>query len=501
MWPLAPSTNDFSLLPNKSNGAVGRAPGHDVVLARGEHEDRQLHLAQVHRHAAVHQRAGLAQPVLEVGVAQVVAVHRPGQVGAVGVPVEQVERRRLAAEQIVVDHVGPDQVVRAQAREHEREVAPGQDAAARRWSLRASPRSARRRTGRSARSPRNRASRRGRWRSRPDLSFFAVRTASAAPSSVPPTQKPSALTWSLLVISLRDAQRLEHALLEVVVPAVLALLGLDVAPGDHEHGIALGHGVGDEGVLRLQVEDVVLVDARRDHHQRTARHLGGGRLVLDELDQLVLVHDIARRHRQVATDLERRLLGLADALLLHVAEQIGEPARQALALGVERLAQRLGIGGGEIRRAHRIDPLARGEARARLGLRLELGGLDQLVEIARGQQVGLLQIVVIRVVAPFLRREAPVAGLGRGERLALAGRERRPKARLLLEVAALQRRIAPRAGRNAAPAEAGALAKTRIQPCVTSLLDCAIAASRASGEPGCIAGRFCDAQPGPSNDS
>ena len=36
-------------------------------------------------------------------------------------------------------------------------------------------------------------------------------------------------------------------------------------------------------------------------------HLRRGRLVLDELDQLVFVHHVARRHREVAADLERRL--------------------------------------------------------------------------------------------------------------------------------------------------------------------------------------------------
>jgi hypothetical protein len=85
--------------------------------------------------------------------------------------------------------------------------------------------------------------------------------------------------------------------------------------------------------------------------------------------------------------------------------------------------------------------LPRGEARALLGLRLELGGFDLLCEIARGEEVRLLQVVVVRVVAPLLRREAPVARLGGDEGFALPGSERRPQLGLLLEVGALQRRI------------------------------------------------------------
>src|SRR5512134_884438 len=93
--------------------AIRRAPRHDMVLARGDEEAGPLHLRQVHLHAEVGHAAGLAQAVLQVRVPQVPAVHRPGEVRTVGVPVEQVECRRLAAAQVVVDHVGPDEVVGA----------------------------------------------------------------------------------------------------------------------------------------------------------------------------------------------------------------------------------------------------------------------------------------------------------------------------------------------------------------------------------------------------
>src|SRR5207237_1167482 len=103
-------------------------------------------------------------------------------------------------------------------------------------------------------------------------------------------------------------------------------------------------------------------------------------------DQLVLENDVALADRDVAADLEGALVGLADASGARVLDEVGEAAREALALGLHRLLERLGIGGGEVRRAHRVDPLPRGKAQALLRLRLELGRLDQLLDVARSEQ-------------------------------------------------------------------------------------------------------------------
>src|SRR5579862_9160993 len=125
----ARAEDEFLCSAQQSDRPVGGAPRNDVVLARREDECRPVHLAQVHADAAVAQRAGHAQFVLEVGVAHVAAVHRSRQVGAVGIPVEQVEGRRRAAHQVVVDHVGPDEVVGAQRVEGRGEVRARQQAA------------------------------------------------------------------------------------------------------------------------------------------------------------------------------------------------------------------------------------------------------------------------------------------------------------------------------------------------------------------------------------
>ena len=85
----------------------------DVILAGGEIVDRDLHFLQVELLAADHHVA-LAEPVLQIAIAQVERVVRRRHARGIRVPVQQVEGRRLLALEIVVDDVGPDQVVRAQ---------------------------------------------------------------------------------------------------------------------------------------------------------------------------------------------------------------------------------------------------------------------------------------------------------------------------------------------------------------------------------------------------
>src|SRR5512134_3895599 len=102
----------------------------------------------------------------------------------------------------------------------------------------------------------------------------------------------------------------------------MTLRSPDVAPGDHEDGVAFGDGVGNKRVLGLKIEDVVLVDAGWNDHQRASRHLRRCWLVLYELDELVLVHDFTGRNRKIAADLERRVVGLADALPPGIGEQV-----------------------------------------------------------------------------------------------------------------------------------------------------------------------------------
>src|SRR5471030_619632 len=113
-----PRGSDHKALgPAQQVGAgVGAAPRHDVVVMGGEDVRRRLDGSQVEFDPAAIQFAGF-QVVLQVGVAQVPAIHRAGQVGAVVVPEQQVQRDWLQALEVLVDVVVPPQVIGAQQRE------------------------------------------------------------------------------------------------------------------------------------------------------------------------------------------------------------------------------------------------------------------------------------------------------------------------------------------------------------------------------------------------
>ena len=98
----------------------------------------------------------------------------------------------------------------------------------------------------------------------------------------------------------------------VVLEALLRERLVRIGPGDDEDGVPLVDGVLDEAVLRLQVQDVELVDPGRHDQERAFVDLLGCRRILDELHQLVLVDHLAGRGRDVLADLEGGLVGHAD---------------------------------------------------------------------------------------------------------------------------------------------------------------------------------------------
>ena len=93
----------------------------DDVAVGGD--GREVHGGAEHaRLARLHQRVAQAQ-------IEEVAVQTGGHPGGVGVPEQDVERRGIPALQVVVDPVGPDQVVGPQPREHLGQTSPVEIAA------------------------------------------------------------------------------------------------------------------------------------------------------------------------------------------------------------------------------------------------------------------------------------------------------------------------------------------------------------------------------------
>ena len=99
-----------------------------------------------------------------------------------------------------------------------------------------------------------------------------------------------------------------------------------------------------------------------------------------------------------------------------LGQHLQAPHQVLAALG-ERRAQKLRIGGEEVRGRERRGDLPQIELRFLAIVRIELvGALDQIVGPARRQHVGLLDEIEIRIVAPRGVGEALVGGVGRGDR-------------------------------------------------------------------------------------
>ena len=77
-----------------------------------------------------------------------------------------------------------------------------------------------------------------------------------------------------------------------------------VDPGNDEHGQALRDRPADERLLRIEIEDVELVDPGRHDQERALVDLRRRGLVLDELDELVAEDHLAGRVREIDAELE-----------------------------------------------------------------------------------------------------------------------------------------------------------------------------------------------------
>ncbi len=170
--------------------------------------------------------------------------------------------------------------------------------------------------------------------------------------------------------------------------------------------------------------------------KRTRKDLGRQRLVLDQLEQLVLVDDRALAGRHVAADLERRLVRLRDLAALQIAQQVPEAGLQALAAGLEQRLLRLRVGRQEVRGRGRLDPLLHGELDALLGLAIHLDRVGHLVQELGVEQVRARIQRRERILLP--RRVGETRVLDRLARLVGMLEERRPHRAHALQVVLLQ---------------------------------------------------------------
>ena len=129
---------------------------------------------------------------------------------------------------------------------------------------------------------------------------------------------------------------------------------------------------------------------------------------------------------------------------MHVVDELADPLCKAFALCFESQLQRLGIGRGEICRAHRVDHLAGKKSNPFLGARLDFERLDAVDEVTRVEEIALAKVVEPRIALPLPGGEAPVAPVGQRNRRAFlsgfARQHRLPQRCVLPGVVRLQPR-------------------------------------------------------------
>ena len=172
--------------------------------------------------------------------------------------------------------------------------------------------------------------------------------------------------------------------------------------------MALLHRITNQGVLWLQVEDVVLVDARRHQQEGAFVDLRRERGVLQQLKVLVLKDHAAFGGGHVAAYLEGAVIRLAQLAALQVAVQQLHAFGQARAAGVHGQLLRLGVEGQKVARRSGIGHLLHRKLDAGLDLGLGLHGVSQRVQSAGVEQIQLRQKVCARRRVPNRRGKAAV---------------------------------------------------------------------------------------------
>ncbi|MNZ94460.1 hypothetical protein D3C78_1135680 [compost metagenome] len=119
---------DEALLATEQLHALpGALPERDVVVDGRHQQHRRLHLGEIDPGLA-DLEFPLHQLVLEVETAQQAVVGLARHVGAIAVPVQQIEGDRALALEVAVDVVVPVEVVLAQQAERDRQLPPIHDA-------------------------------------------------------------------------------------------------------------------------------------------------------------------------------------------------------------------------------------------------------------------------------------------------------------------------------------------------------------------------------------
>ena len=78
---------------------------------------------------------------------------------------------------------------------------------------------------------------------------------------------------------------------DVIIPSGISHAWIWIFPRDQVNGMALFNQIANHGTLRLQIQNVIFVDARRNHQVRTLKYLFSQWLELQNLEQLGLINN------------------------------------------------------------------------------------------------------------------------------------------------------------------------------------------------------------------
>ena len=218
---------------------------------------------------------------------------------------------------------------------------------------------------------------------------------------MPPEQAASRCTASAEQMPATASHRLDDGLGVLAEPPRGVPL-VRVAPGHHEHLLPLGGQVLDHAPAGREVENVVLVDRRRDDQQRQLADRLRGRLVLDQLVDRSAQHHRARGRRQVGADREgvRRHHGRHPRRGRQVAGQVPGPGQDAAAAGVDRRLPRLGGQQRAVARREGVHQVAHHEPHPLRVAPVERRRLNEVAGSGARREVGLHDPVQHRVARP-----------------------------------------------------------------------------------------------------
>ena len=137
-------------------------------------------------------------------------------------------------------------------------------------------------------------------------------------------------------------------------------------------------------------------------------HLGGERLVLEQLEKFVFKDHCTFGGGDVFTDLKNAFIGHGNMALAHVVHQVLQTLGNALALGVQCFFLRLCIQSQEIARGAGRQPLLYGKAHPGAGFFIAFNGLCQAHQGLCVDHVAGSAKVRDRVAVPGLAGKAAV---------------------------------------------------------------------------------------------